>query len=280
MMLSNKCQCGSRIHEDLACDTDDKTQQVAQLQDALTVLHSEKLQQCRHIAELRERIGKQSRENRLLAEKLATVIAEVSRGVRSSSSSRSVVGTRSIGTGTTDGGEQSILLLTPKESRSSKNYLEVFRMDYSPGSNESSPVSKRKLSLGAIYEDQNWCDVGRRKDFPSTNSTVSSSDLLIEEASLPDRVQLLVGAYDTHVGIPGVLFRPTKSASGYVLAGKWGHSDVMVGVEPEHMEFLGCVFTNSGRIVTGCVHLSGDSVSIQWEFGQTWTRKKEEDDDN
>ncbi|KAF4713007.1 hypothetical protein FOZ62_009189, partial [Perkinsus olseni] len=126
----------------------------------------------------------------------------------------------------------------------------------------------------------NWCDVGRRKDFPSTNSTVSSSDLLIEEASLPDRVQLLVGAYDTHVGIPGVLFRPTKSASGYVLAGKWGHSDVMVGVEPEHMKFLGCVFTNSGRIVTGCVDLSGDSVSIQWEFGQTWTRKKEEEEDD
>lgn len=57
MIISTKCQCGSRIHEDLACDTDDITEQVAQLQNALEILHSEKLKQCRHIAELRERIG-------------------------------------------------------------------------------------------------------------------------------------------------------------------------------------------------------------------------------
>lgn len=121
------------------------------------------------------------------------------------------------------------MLLTPKEGRNdSKKYLEVFRMDYSPGSeDESSPTSKRKLSLGAIYEDENWCDIGRRKkDFPST--VLSSCDLLMEViksrhplvllliiqvSSLPDRIQLLVGSYDTHVGVPGVFYRPTMSAS-------------------------------------------------------------------
>ncbi|EER11391.1 hypothetical protein Pmar_PMAR005658, partial [Perkinsus marinus ATCC 50983] len=64
---------------------------------------------------------------------------------------------------------------------------------------------------------------------------------------------------------------------GYVLAGKWGHSDVVIGVETDNMEFLGCVFINSGRIVTGCVDISDDSVIIQWESGQTWTRNRDEE---
>ncbi|KAF4676630.1 hypothetical protein FOL47_005783 [Perkinsus chesapeaki] len=288
-MVSTKCQCGTRtssssIDEDLSCNmTDDTTKLVAQLQD-------EKLQQSRHIAELRERIGHQSITSKYdIRKKLATVIAELPRGGRSSSSTSScrpppATRVRHIGISTEDlyTSETTTTMLTPRtnsEKNEKNNALEVFRMDYSPGSNVScSPLSKRKLSLGAIYEDENWCDIGRRisKEFASTTtSNVSSNDLLTEESLFPSKVQQLVGSYDTHVGVPGILFHPVKSSSGYVLSGKWGLSDIMVGIEPDSMESLGCVFTNSGRIVTGSVDVKDNCIKIVWQCNQTWTRLKE-----